>query len=142
MKKILKLHVFHDRRWEDLQWNLNLIQALETAQLVLLFFPFVQSKAFNLTLGKKTQKHLKRLLSYRTQKTQDFLCCDYFSHQSVLPLKIINKAITFSLKLWSEKSNDINNNLIMYQSTLVFMWFEFAFSTLHVPKNHCKELQS
>lgn len=32
--------------------------------------------------------------------------------------------------LWSEKSNDINNNLILYLSTFVSMWFEFAFSTL------------
>lgn len=44
-KEDLKATCFPDRRWEDLQWNLDLIQALETAQLGLLFLPIIQSKA-------------------------------------------------------------------------------------------------
>lgn len=57
-EKDLKATCFPDRRWEDLQWNLDLIQALETAQFGLLFLSFIQSKTFSLTLGKKPKQNI------------------------------------------------------------------------------------
>lgn len=55
-EKDLKATYFPDRRLEDLQWNLDLIQVLETAQLGLLFLSFIQSKAFSLTLEKTSKE--------------------------------------------------------------------------------------
>lgn len=57
-EKDLKATCFPDRRWEDLQWNLDLIQALETAQFGLLFLSFIQSKTFSLTLGKNPKQNI------------------------------------------------------------------------------------
>lgn len=57
-EKDLKATYFPDRRWEDLQWNLDLIQALETAQFGLLFLSLIQSKTFSLTLGKKPKQNI------------------------------------------------------------------------------------
>lgn len=55
-EKDLKATYFPDRRLEDLQWNLDLIQVLETAQLGLLFLSFIQRKAFSLTLEKTSKE--------------------------------------------------------------------------------------
>lgn len=44
---------FQDRRWEDLQWHLDLIQIVETAQLQLLFLFHANE---SLTLKKTTSK--------------------------------------------------------------------------------------